>query len=108
MGAAAWIDRQLHPDWIPDDALNVKLREFPTLALSTAELYARFPPIQVQARLAGLNPANSDDRETILQAIPKEDLPRQIPIEMVGAKLVRAVESKRQLQEVLVDFWFNH
>jgi uncharacterized protein (DUF1800 family) len=108
MGAAAWIDRQLHPDWIPDDAVTAKLRQFSTLALSTAELYGRYPPIQVQAKLAGLNPANSDDRETILQAIPKEELPRQIPIELTGAKLVRAVESKRQLQEVLVDFWFNH
>jgi len=108
MGVAAWIDRQLHPDWIPDDAVTLKLRALPTLTLSTAELYARFPPIQVQARLAGLNPANSDDRETLLQAIPKEDLPRQIPIELVAAKLIRAVESKRQLEEVLVDFWFNH
>ena len=108
MGAAAWIDRQLHPEWIPDDAVSAKLREFPTLAMNTAELYARFPPFPVQAKLAGLNPANSDDREMILQAIPKEDLPRQIPVELVAAKLVRAVESKRQLQEVLVDFWFNH
>jgi len=108
MGVAVWIDRQMHPDWIPDDAVMLKLRALPTLILSTAELYARFPPIQVQARLAGLNPANSDDRETLLQAIPKEDLPRQIPIELIAAKLIRAVESKRQLQEVLVDFWFNH
>jgi uncharacterized protein (DUF1800 family) len=108
MGVAAWIDRQLHPDWIPDDAVTAKLRDFPTLALNTAELYAQFPPVNVQARLAGLNPANSEDREAILQAIPKEDLPRQIPIELISAKLVRAVESKRQLQEVLADFWFNH
>src|SRR5215467_15037167 len=108
MGVAAWIDRQMHPDWIPDDSVMLKLRALPTLTLSTAELYARFPPIQVQARLAGLNPANSDDRESLLQAIPKEDLPRQIPTELTAAKLIRAAESKRQLQEVLVDFWFNH
>src|SRR5260370_3445336 len=44
----------------------------------------------------------------ILASIPKEDLPRQIPIELIGAKLIRAVESKRQLEEVLEDFWFNH
>jgi len=108
MGVAGWIDRQLHPDWIPDDAVTAKLRDFPTLALSTSELYAKFPPIAVQARLAGLNPANSDDREAIVASIPKEDLPRQIPIELIGAKLIRAVESRRQLQEVLEDFWFNH
>ncbi|MFT2568444.1 DUF1800 family protein, partial [Escherichia coli] len=28
--------------------------------------------------------------------------------EFNAAKLIRAVESKRQLQEVLVDFWGNH
>src|SRR5260370_13018809 len=44
----------------------------------------------------------------ILASIPKEDLPRQIQIELIGAKLMRAVESKRQLEEVLEDFWFNH
>jgi len=107
MGAAAWIERQLHPDWIPDDAVAVKLRTFPTVSQSTSELLTGFPPIQVQARLMGINPANSDARE-IIEAIPKEDLPRQIGIELIAAKLVRAVESRRQLQEVLVDFWFNH
>src|SRR4029079_19631982 len=28
--------------------------------------------------------------------------------ELSGQKLVRAVSSERQLQEVLTDFWFNH
>ncbi len=107
IGPAAWIERQLHPDWIPDDAVTAKLRGFPTIVQSTSELLAAFPPLQVQARLAGINPANSDARE-IIEAISKEDLPRQIGVELIGAKLVRAVESKRQLQEVLVDFWFNH
>ncbi len=107
MGAAAWIERQLHPDWIPDQEVAAKLRAFPTVAQTTSELLAAFPPIRVQARMAGIDPANSDARE-IIAAIPKEDLPRQIGIELIGAKLVRAVESKRQLQEVLVDFWFNH
>src|SRR5260370_18609369 len=44
----------------------------------------------------------------ILASIPKEDLPRQIQIELIGAKLMRAVESKRQLEEGLEDVWFNH
>src|SRR5262249_77360 len=43
-----------------------------------------------------------------IEAIPREELPQQIQVELVGAKLVRATESRRQLQEVLVDFWFNH
>ena len=35
-------------------------------------------------------------------------LPRQMGLELVAAKLIRATESRRQLQEVLLDFWFNH
>jgi uncharacterized protein (DUF1800 family) len=34
--------------------------------------------------------------------------PRQIIGELVQQKLVRAVSSERQLQEVMTDFWFNH
>jgi uncharacterized protein (DUF1800 family) len=108
MGVAAWMERQLHPDWIPDEAVSAKLHGFPTLAQSTAELHAQFPPLKVQAEMAGVNTANPDAREAVLRSIPKEDLPQEIVAELIGAKLVRAVESKRQLQEVLLDFWFNH
>src|SRR6266852_1836650 len=40
--------------------------------------------------------------------INKQLHPMQITVELVGAKLVRATQSQRQLQEVLVNFWFNH
>jgi len=33
---------------------------------------------------------------------------RQVIAEIEEAKLLRAIQSERQLQEVLVDFWFNH
>jgi uncharacterized protein (DUF1800 family) len=39
---------------------------------------------------------------------PPEKRPNRIVIELQSAKLIRAIESERQLQEVLVDFWFNH
>ncbi|MDQ3814216.1 MAG: DUF1800 domain-containing protein, partial [Armatimonadota bacterium] len=48
----------------------------------------------------------------LLEMIEKANLPRGSSAQAVGelnvAKLVRAAESKRQLQEVLVDFWSNH
>jgi len=41
-----------------------------------------------------------------------QELPSRISLRALGelqtAKIVRAVESKRQLEEVLVDFWSNH
>ena len=33
---------------------------------------------------------------------------RQVTTELMQARLIRAVDSERQLQEVLTDFWFNH
>jgi uncharacterized protein (DUF1800 family) len=44
------------------------------------------------------------DREEILQANP----PRRLLVELQGQKIVRAVSSERQLNEVMTDFWFNH
>ena len=37
-----------------------------------------------------------------------DELPRQLLVEATQAKLIRTITSKRQLEEVLVDFWFNH
>ncbi|MDA2914944.1 DUF1800 domain-containing protein, partial [Acidobacteriia bacterium AH_259_A11_L15] len=34
--------------------------------------------------------------------------PARIIIELSQAKLLRAIYSERQLQEVMTDFWFNH
>jgi uncharacterized protein (DUF1800 family) len=46
-----------------------------------------------------------DTREQLAKAAEPVALLHE---EFVAAKLVRAVESQRQLQEVLVDFWSNH
>jgi uncharacterized protein (DUF1800 family) len=37
-----------------------------------------------------------------------DELPRQLLVELTQAKLLRAANSRRQFEEVLVDFWFNH
>ncbi|MEK7214574.1 MAG: DUF1800 family protein, partial [Chloroflexota bacterium] len=34
--------------------------------------------------------------------------PQRVAVELSQAKLIRAVSSERQLQEVMVDLWFNH
>jgi uncharacterized protein (DUF1800 family) len=47
-------------------------------------------------------------RQEIQERYPMEKRPGRITEELQAAKLVRAVTSERQLQEVMVDFWFNH
>jgi len=55
-----------------------------------------------QALLAGLTP---EQRETIIALNHPEAV---IDGELQAGKLLRAVYSDRQLEEVLTDFWFNH
>ncbi len=78
MGLMAWIDAQLTPGRIDD-----------------AALLRRLPPLPARpAAFASPQQARRYGREAV-QAL-------------AAAKLVRAVHSERQLEEVLVDFWFNH
>ncbi len=55
-----------------------------------------------QALLDGLSP---EQRETVVALNHPEAV---IDGELQSAKLLRAVYSDRQLEEVLTDFWFNH
>src|SRR5258708_30633973 len=41
-GLDVWIDQQLHPERIPDHALDVRLAGMTTLELSNADLITRF------------------------------------------------------------------
>src|SRR5262249_541567 len=47
-------------------------------------------------------------RQEMLERYPVEKRPARIAMELQAAKVVRAVTSERQLEEVMVDFWFNH
>jgi uncharacterized protein (DUF1800 family) len=62
--------------------------------MSTAELLQSYRPPR-QARQLQTRPMMLNGPQQILQ-------------ELQAQKLVRAVHSKRQLQEVMTDFWFNH
>jgi len=42
-GVDAWFEQQLHPDRIPDEALNTRLAEYPALSLPVDQLLYRFP-----------------------------------------------------------------
>ncbi len=56
----------------------------------------------VQEILGGLNPTQ---KETLLAM----NNPQQVVVQELGqAKLLRAIYSDRQLEQVMTDFWFNH
>ncbi len=79
-GIERWIEDQLSP--APDAALDARLRSFATLSYSIGENIRRYDQDQ---RSIGLH----------LQ-------------ELRAAHLVRVVHGRNQLEEALVDFWFNH
>ena len=92
-GVAAYIEEQLHPERITEDPdLIRRLDALETLRLPPQTLYEqslfnRAPDTTPRQAMRGFNRALAEAQE---------------------ARLIRAVESRRQLQEVMVDFWFNH
>jgi len=207
MGAQAWFEQQLHPDQIPDGALEKRIAtDYPELSLKPADLLTQFPsrhlidlvaqdkqpypsdpieaglyeaqvykwnaehdqkdadgksvprPVPTEEELAAKKKADQATASRIageLFALPKQDrllalmktpvadrvafamnvsgdqkkllladfTPHERAIvsalaqtdasgvavsELQQARMVRDILSRRQLQEVMTDFWFNH
>jgi uncharacterized protein (DUF1800 family) len=99
-GAERWLEEQMHPERIDDSALERRLAVYPDLELSPAELIRKYPkPDRTERR----EPDEVEAREPV----PRDGRGRLL-VELSHAKLLRAVYSERQLQEVMTDFWFNH
>jgi uncharacterized protein (DUF1800 family) len=78
----------------------------------------------IQEKVALLDSLDAEKRAQVLRALPPQafaDLPalrreamaasqpqQLVNVELIEHKLMRAVYSNRQLEEVLVDFWLNH
>ena len=85
---------------LPPDARMQRILSLPVA--EQRDLTQGLPFEKRQALLAGLTP---EQRETVLALNNPEAV---INSEIQSSKLVRAVYSNRQLEEVLTDFWFNH
>jgi len=94
IGASAYLNEQLVPAMIADDGVEEKNSQLKTMRLSSRELIELYPP-----------PRAAQNSEMSSQAMQG---PRQVILELQLARLLRAVYSRRQLYEVMVDFWTNH
>ncbi|MGI8899292.1 MAG: DUF1800 domain-containing protein [Pyrinomonadaceae bacterium] len=165
MGVERYIEQQLNPGKISDALAETKVKDLPTLSMSTAQLYEKYPqPGQLIRQLqrrgdlpedlaaARQNKGKASESQTPGQpasgesvkpdAMPKTgnepngsrdnpvgaggnneeyrriirdyylqnglQQPQRITAELQASRILRAVYSERQLQEVLVDFWTNH
>ena len=104
-GVDRWIDQQLHPESISDCAVEARLQNMPTLRLSNGEIIdAYYKPIVQARRMRKAEGADADTAE-IKEARQKG---RVVVEDLVAQRIIRATQSERQLNEVMVDFWFNH
>ncbi len=104
MGVDVWIARQLEPARIPDPAADQFVAQFPLLSASIPSLLAEIPTGAEQKKAVGLAPTAADSA-----ALKKEaQRSRKLLTDLQAAKVGRALVSERQLNEVMVDFWFNH
>ena len=102
-----WLKAQLHP--APEPQIDQWIfKQFPGQAMTIGELQTAYPrPAQV-AKQAGLKQGDASLKQELRDRIPFARRPQRIEEEQAGQKIVRAVESRDQLQEVMADFWFNH
>jgi uncharacterized protein (DUF1800 family) len=78
-GFEKYIEEQLRPSFIDDSAIASRLAVLDTLNVDSAAIRTRY----------------------------LRD-PRAVIEQLQAQKIIRAVYSERQLQEVMTDFWFNH
>lgn len=93
-GILPFLEEQLYPEKLPDNLVEEKLAKLKTVKLSSQELLELYPPPE-EARAKGME-------------VTPAQASRYVILELQQAKLLRAVYSQRQLQEVMVDFWTNH
>lgn len=118
MGVAAWIERQLDPASIPDEAVRARVAQFETLSSTSRQLAAMDESADEPVAPAAPPKAEQGQRARQKTAKPakagnpakpaKGQGPNKAVADLTAQKLLLAVESERQLEEVLVDFWFNH
>ena len=109
-GLQRFIDDQLHPERIADRSMAERLAGLTTIGMSAGQIAERIELPALEARrerkrqAVGTEPQAKDTpvRE------PLQQRANALVVELAQAKVLRAVYSERQLQEVLTDFWFNH
>jgi hypothetical protein len=84
VGMSGWIEEQLAPERIDDFPLELLLRRFPTLGMDSDQL--------------------ADLSDKLFDDVDRE----RVPGELQRAALTRQVYSRRQLYEMMVDFWSDH
>jgi uncharacterized protein (DUF1800 family) len=108
MGVESYIQQQLNPESIKEaDSVSSFVHNSDALRLSAPELFQDYGPnAEKVAKSSAMATTIVYDRRQ--RARGKRNIQESVVRDLMEAKLLRAVESPRQLQEVMSDFWFNH
>ena len=125
IGLEKYIDQQLSPSSINDAVAESKVKSLEIFGMTTAEVFEKYPnPGALLRALEG--PQNNNQtakapedmtekerqerQQKIREYYAKYDLrpANQMLPQIVSNRVLRAVYSEKQLQEVMVDFWQNH
>jgi uncharacterized protein (DUF1800 family) len=104
MGLQRYIDEQLRPERIDDASMKTHLASLATINLSSREIEDQFERPLMQAR----QERKQDGGQPSPEMRGLQQKAQSVVLELGEQKVLRAVYSERQLQEVLTDFWFNH
>jgi uncharacterized protein (DUF1800 family) len=99
IGIDRYIAEQLDPDSLPEPLeLRWRVAALDTLRFNAVQLRQLYGPLRV---IRGFKPSPELVKAQLART-------RVIVQQAAEARILRAVLSQRQLQEVMVDFWYNH
>lgn len=128
IGIKQYLEQQLNADSINDAVAEQKVDDLEIFKMTTAEVFAKYPnPTGLLRQLEGNRSRRSNQTNSTAEAAPSADEQRQrrqklqeyyqkydlkpagqLMPQITANRVLRAVYSERQLQEVMVDFWQNH
>lgn len=118
-GLDKWVLQQLQQS-LPDTELEKRLSGYDALALDNETIVNTYlnagqvlRMMQKKGTLSRDSMAKlekADYRKDVLKLMQEKGLklPQELNRQLVAQKLIRAVYSENQLQELMTDFWFNH
>lgn len=119
MGLEKWVQQQLDQS-LPETAIEKRLSNFDALSLDNETIVNRYLNAGQVLRMMQKNGTLSRDsmaqlekadyRKDVLKLMQEKGLklPQELNRQLFAQKLIRAVYSENQLQELMTDFWFNH
>ena len=108
VGIDRYIDQQLHPPRVGDPGMAARLSDLASIGMSSHEIAREYELPQLQARRERKQNAEADQAGAPPKPDPLQQKANGVIVELAQQKVLRAIYSERQLQEVLTDFWFNH